>query len=73
MNKQQRDAIATKAETYLRAKIELCGKSHNQLARETSVAQPVISRFVRGDRSLSYGSAAVLLFHFGVDLTGRRR
>jgi len=54
----------------LRQAIAGCGKSLNQLARETGVHQAQLSRFLRKERSLQLTAAAKLCAHLGLYLTG---
>ena len=54
----------------LRRAIAGCGKSLNQLARETGVHQAQLSRFLRKERSLQLTAAAKLCAHLGLRLTG---
>lgn len=50
----------------LRKTIQDCGKSLNVLSKECGVSNPQLSRFVRGERSLSLDSAEKLLRYFGL-------
>jgi transcriptional regulator with XRE-family HTH domain len=40
-------------EEQLRAALQQTGLSHHELARRSGVSQPVLSRFIRGERTLT--------------------
>jgi antitoxin component HigA of HigAB toxin-antitoxin module len=54
----------------LRRAVAGCGRSLNQLARETGVHQAQLSRFLRKERSLTLTAAAKLCAHLGLYLAG---
>jgi transcriptional regulator with XRE-family HTH domain len=54
----------------LRNAIQESGKSLNQVANESGVSQPQLSRFVRGERSLSLDSVELLFRYFGLKVEG---
>jgi hypothetical protein len=54
----------------LRRAITGCGKSLNQLARETGVHAAQLSRFLRQERTLQLTAAAKLCSHLGLYLAG---
>jgi plasmid maintenance system antidote protein VapI len=54
----------------LRRAVMGCGLSLNGLAKVTGVHQANLSRFVRGERSLSLPAAAKLCSYLGLALTG---
>ena len=60
----------TMAEIIKKA-IEDSGKSIAEIARGTGVAQPVIHRFVHGERGLTLLTAEKLIEYLGLQLTKR--
>jgi DNA-binding phage protein len=54
----------------LRQAIEGCGKSLNQLAKETGVHQAQLSRFLRRERSLNLNAVVKLCAYLGLRLIG---
>ena len=56
-------------ETIRRAVAE-CGLSLNELGRQTGVNQGQLSRFVRGERTLTLPAAAAVCAVLGLNLTG---
>lgn len=54
----------------LRRAVAGCGKSLNQLARETGVHAAQLSRFLRRQRTLQLTAAAKLCANLGLYLTG---
>lgn len=50
----------------LRRVIADSGETLSQLARETGVTQPQLSRFMKGERSLTLESASKLFDYFGL-------
>ena len=50
----------------LRSAIRDSGKSLSQIARESGVSQPQLTRFLSGERSLTLTSAASLFDCFGI-------
>ena len=50
----------------LRKAIQDSKQSHNEIARGSGVAQPVISRFVSGERGISLVTANKLADYLGV-------
>jgi plasmid maintenance system antidote protein VapI len=59
------------AET-LRTLIANSGKSTTAIAREAGIAQPVLHRFVTGERTLTLETADKLLTFFRLELVERR-
>jgi plasmid maintenance system antidote protein VapI len=57
----------------LKEAIRECGLSFNELARETGVRDPIISRFMNGSRSLSLKSAEKLFAYFGFSVVRKGR
>ncbi len=53
----------------LRERIADSGLSQSELARETGIPQPSISRFVSGDRGLSLEHVDTLAEYFNLKLT----
>ena len=51
-----------------RAAVVNCGLSHYRTAKDTGIAQPVITRFANGDRSISLETADKLAAFFGMRL-----
>jgi transcriptional regulator with XRE-family HTH domain len=43
----------TTVEAQLRAALEQTGLSHHELARRSGVSQPILSRFLKGERTLT--------------------
>jgi plasmid maintenance system antidote protein VapI len=58
-------------EDQLRRAIAGCGLSLNRLAKATGVHVAQLSRFKRGERSLTLPAAARLCAYLGLRLTGR--
>jgi plasmid maintenance system antidote protein VapI len=56
----------------LRQAIIDSGQSHYALAKSTGIAQPIVTRFVNGTRSISLESASALAAYFEMTLTVRR-
>ncbi len=56
-------------EEQLRAALRATGLSHHELARRSGVSQPVLSRFLRGERSLTLPVAGKLCAMLGLRLT----
>jgi plasmid maintenance system antidote protein VapI len=57
---------------HLRRAIAQSGLSHNELARQTKIPQPTITRFVNG-LDLRLSNADRLAAHFGLALTSQRK
>jgi transcriptional regulator with XRE-family HTH domain len=55
----------------LRASIRKSGLSQEQIAEATGVSQGVLSRFVRGERSINLTTAEKLAEYFGLSLCAR--
>jgi plasmid maintenance system antidote protein VapI len=53
----------------LKSKIRDCGLSLNELARRTGVSDPQLSRFLRGERTISLPAAEKLMVYFGMRVT----
>ncbi len=52
--------------------IRTSGKSLNELGRQTGVSEGQLSRFLRGDRTLTLPAAAQLCLFFGLELCPRK-
>jgi transcriptional regulator with XRE-family HTH domain len=52
----------------LQRAIRECGLSLNELGRRTGVSQGQLSRFLRGDRTLTLPAAARVCRYFGLEL-----
>lgn len=61
----------TIADTLRRA-IEESGESVYAIAKGSGIAQPVLHRFVAGERDLTTRTADKLLVYFGFDLVRRK-
>lgn len=57
----------------LRQAIRESGLSHHELSKRTGVAQPIISRFVSGERSLQGETFSVLCSFFRLELRPKKR
>lgn len=57
-------------EEQLRTALLRTGLSHHELARRSGVSQPVLSRFISGERSLSLPIASKLCQMLGLRLCG---
>jgi transcriptional regulator with XRE-family HTH domain len=64
------DARPPDIQEQLRQAIAGCGKSLNDLARATGVHKAQLSRFLRGERTLTLKAAAKVCAHLGLRLTG---
>jgi plasmid maintenance system antidote protein VapI len=53
----------------LKQAIRDCGLTGNRLAIESRVAQPIIHRFMAGDRDIKLGTADKLAIYFKLRLT----
>jgi plasmid maintenance system antidote protein VapI len=60
-------------EEQLRDALVQTGLSMNELARRSGVSQPILSRFVRGDRSLTLPVAARLCSMLGLRLCAEEK
>jgi plasmid maintenance system antidote protein VapI len=56
----------------LRRKVRECGLSVNAVAKAAGVAQPVLHRFMTGERDLTLSTAQRLADHFGLELRARK-
>jgi plasmid maintenance system antidote protein VapI len=63
----KRESIADQ----LRKEILACGKSVNAVSIESGIPQPVLHRFVKGERDLTLTTAEKLIQYFDLEL--RRR
>jgi plasmid maintenance system antidote protein VapI len=52
----------------LRRQIQECGRSVNAVAIESGVPQPVLHRFVKGERDLTLTTAEKLIRYFNLEL-----
>ncbi|MBS0208734.1 MAG: helix-turn-helix transcriptional regulator [Planctomycetes bacterium] len=66
-SRKETEMLATGLTAGLRNLIQNCGRSQNQIARDTHIPQPVLSRFVNGS-SLRIETTAVLLDYFGLEI-----
>jgi transcriptional regulator with XRE-family HTH domain len=57
----------------LREVIRASGLSLNELGRRTGVSEGQLSRFIRGDRTLTLPAAAKMCLYFGLNLCRGRR
>lgn len=57
----------------LKATILDCGLTVAELSKRTGVSHPQISRFVRGERTLTLPNAEKLVNYFGLRLTAEGR
>ena len=55
----------------LRKEIQACGKSVNAVAVESGIPQPVLHRFVKGERDLTLTTAEKLVLYFNLELRER--
>ena len=55
----------------LRTQIRDCGKSVNAVALESGIPQPVLHRFVKGERDLTLTTAEKLVLYFNLELRER--
>lgn len=63
-----RKAPAAPITEPLRAMIRASNKSQNQIATESKIAQPIINRFVNGNREISGRNADKLAAYFNMRL-----
>lgn len=61
----------TPISTGLRLAIENSGKTGHEIAKEAGVAQPIVSRFLSGERGLGIASTDKLADYFGLELVSR--
>ncbi len=57
----------------LRHAIETCGLTEYRIAKDAGIPQPVVNRFVRGERSISFETAAKLCAFLRLHLAKIRR
>jgi plasmid maintenance system antidote protein VapI len=57
----------------LREMIRASGETVTAISRETGIAQPVLHRFVTGERDLTLRTADKLIGYFGLELRPRDR
>lgn len=57
----------------LRQAIRNCGETEYRVAKESEVPQPVVSRFMRGQRCISLETAGKLCQYLGLHLAPIRR
>ena len=55
----------------IRQAIRERGLSQREIARVTGVAQPIISRFMSGERTLRMDTASVLIHYLGLELAAK--
>jgi DNA-binding phage protein len=65
------DSTAPRIVTQLRQAIRDSKLSLNELGRRTGVSQGQLSRFLRGDRTLTLPAAASVCDYFGLELCPR--
>jgi plasmid maintenance system antidote protein VapI len=53
---------------FLQEKLKGCGISMTELSKRTGVSQPQLSRFIKGERSLTLPAAEKLVEYFGIKL-----
>jgi transcriptional regulator with XRE-family HTH domain len=58
--------------SQLKKAIKASGMGYRELSRETGVAQPIISRFMAGERSLTLESVDALAKTLGLELADRQ-
>jgi transcriptional regulator with XRE-family HTH domain len=61
------------ADAVIKATIVLDGRSLTQLARDARLSQPMVTRYMRGERSLTIRSMDRLLQALDLELVSRRR
>jgi transcriptional regulator with XRE-family HTH domain len=59
--------------TQLQQAIRASGLSLNEIGRRTGVSQGQLSRFLRGDRTLTLPAAARVCVYFGLELCNRKK
>lgn len=69
--KQAKKAPPTIA-AQLRAAVADSGLSQYRIAKETGISQPIITRFVNGDRDMSLENAGKLADFLGLHLVKRK-
>jgi plasmid maintenance system antidote protein VapI len=69
MAKRRKAAEAISLADQLRSAVVGSGLSQYAIAKNTGIAQPVITRFVNGTRSISIETADKLAIYFGMRLT----
>jgi plasmid maintenance system antidote protein VapI len=69
MAKAKRPAVPSE---ILRQAILDCGRTRYELAKETGVSQPVLSRFVNGQRDLTLATVDKLAPTLGLELVQKR-
>ena len=57
-----------KLSEVVRQTIERCEKSRYRIAKETGIAQSVLSRFLSGERGLSLEALDVLVPYLGIEI-----
>jgi DNA-binding phage protein len=57
----------------LRQAIRNCGQTEYRVAKESGLAQPVLNRFLRGERGVSLETAAKVCQYLGLHLAPARR
>ena len=62
----------SKIEILLRAELAKTGESRYSISHKTGIAEPILCRFVSGERGLSTESAERLLEHFGYEIRKRK-
>jgi ribosome-binding protein aMBF1 (putative translation factor) len=56
----------------IRQAIRECGLSQREIARVTGIAQPIISRFMSGERTLRMDTASVLIHYLDLELAAKK-
>ena len=69
----QKEAYPTALADRLRREIERSGQNLNQLAGACGVAQPVLYRFMTGERGLTLETVERLAAHFGLRFVKGRK
>jgi plasmid maintenance system antidote protein VapI len=62
----------SKIEIILRAELAKTTESRYSISHKMGIAEPILCRFVSGERGLSIESAEALLEHFGYQLPCKR-
>jgi len=63
----------TYLENQIRAAIKNSGLSINRLAKDSDVSQPVLCRFVNGQRGITLATASKLVEILGLELVHKKR
>jgi hypothetical protein len=57
----------------MRRLVETCGQTRYAIWKATGISEPILSRFVSGERSLSESSLDTLAEYLGWEVTTKRR